>query len=123
MKTASSLINTPEQRFQRNIKSSQHFRKMNIDDFMLTCPSKRFLGVECPGCGAQRAVVLVFEGKFSEAFQMYPAVYTILLFLFILGISFIDRKRKYGPVLMALLIINLTIIIGSYVYKHVFLQT
>ncbi|PWN70519.1 hypothetical protein C1631_011165 [Chryseobacterium phosphatilyticum] len=96
---------------------------MNIEDFMLTCPSKRFLGVECPGCGAQRAVVLVLEGRFSEAFQMYPAVYTILLFFFILALSFIDRKRKYGSVLMVLLIVNLVIIIGYYVYKHVFLHT
>ena len=67
---------------------------MDIDDFMLTCPSKKYLGVECLGCGAQRAVVLVFEGKFSEAFQMYPAVYTLLLFFFTLGLSFIDKKRK-----------------------------
>ncbi|NIF04415.1 DUF2752 domain-containing protein [Chryseobacterium sp. Tr-659] len=91
---------------------------MNIDDFMLTCPSKKFLGVECLGCGAQRAIVLVFEGKFSEAFQMYPAVYTLLLFFITLGLSFIDRKRKYGSVLMAMVIVNLIIIIVSYIYKH-----
>ncbi|HCN49191.1 MAG TPA: DUF2752 domain-containing protein [Chryseobacterium sp.] len=91
---------------------------MNIEDFMLTCPSKKFLGVECLGCGAQRAVVLVFEGKFSEAFQMYPAVYTVLLFFFTLGLSFIDKKRKYGSVLMGLIVINLIIMVSSYIYKH-----
>ena len=91
---------------------------MNIEDFMLTCPSKKFLGVECLGCGAQRAVVLVFEGKFSEAFQMYPAVYTVLLFFFTLGLSFIDKKRKYGSVLIGLAVINLIIMIASYIYKH-----
>ena len=91
---------------------------MNIEDFMLTCPSKKFLGVECLGCGAQRAVVLVFEGKFAEAFQMYPAVYTVLLFFFTLGLSFIDKKRKYGSVLMGLIVINLIIMVSSYIYKH-----
>lgn len=91
---------------------------MNIEDFMLTCPSKKFLGVECLGCGAQRAVVLVFEGKFSEAFQMYPAVYTVLLFFFTLGLSFIDKKRKYSSVLMGLIVINLIIMVSSYIYKH-----
>ncbi len=91
---------------------------MNIEDFMLTCPSKKFLGVECLGCGAQRAVVLVFEGKFSEAFHTYPAVYTLLLFLFILGLSFIDKKRKYGRILLVLVIINLIMMIGAYIYKH-----
>ncbi|WP_288446555.1 DUF2752 domain-containing protein [uncultured Chryseobacterium sp.] len=91
---------------------------MDIDDFMLTCPSKKYLGVECLGCGAQRAVVLVFEGKFSEAFQMYPAVYTLLLFFFTLGLSFIDKKRKYGRVLMMMIVVNLMIIVFGYLYKH-----
>jgi len=91
---------------------------MDINDFMLTCPSKKFLGVECLGCGAQRAIVLVFEGKFSEAFQMYPAVYTLLLFFFTLGLSFIDKKRKYGNILMIMIIVNLIIMIMGYIYKH-----
>lgn len=91
---------------------------MDIEDFMLTCPSKKFLGVECLGCGAQRAIVLVFEGRFSEAFQMYPAVYTLLLFFFTLGLSFIDKKRKYTSILMVLVVINLIIAIVSYIDKH-----
>jgi len=91
---------------------------MDIDDFMLTCPSKKFLGIECLGCGAQRAIVLVFEGKFYEAFQMYPAVYTLLLFLLTLGLSFIDKKRKYSNILMIMVVINLIIMIIGYVYKH-----
>nr|WP_229049349.1 DUF2752 domain-containing protein [Chryseobacterium arthrosphaerae] len=85
---------------------------------MLTCPSKKFLGVECLGCGAQRAVVLVFEGKFSEAFHLYPAVYTLLLFFFTLGISFIDRKRKYSNILLGMVAVNLVIMVIAYVYKH-----
>ena len=91
---------------------------MDIEDFMLTCPSKKFLGVECLGCGAQRAIVLVFEGKFSEAFQMYPAVYTLLLFLFTLGVSFIDKKRKYSNILLAMVVVNLIIMVIGYGYKH-----
>lgn len=91
---------------------------MDIDDFMLTCPSKKFLGVECLGCGAQRAVVLVFEGKFAEAFQMYPAVYTLLIFFIILGLNFIDKKRKYGNILLIMIIINLMIMVIGYIYKH-----
>jgi len=91
---------------------------MDINDFMLTCPSKKFLGVECLGCGAQRAIVLVFEGKFAEAFQMYPAVYTLLLFFFTLGLSFIDKKTKYGNILMIMIIINLIIMVIGYMYKH-----
>ncbi|MDQ0782732.1 DUF2752 domain-containing protein [Chryseobacterium sp. W4I1] len=96
---------------------------MSIEDFMLTCPSRKFLGIECLGCGAQRAVVLVFEGKFSEAFHLYPAVYTLLLFLFLLGLSFVDKKRKYGSLLMIIVIINLIMMIVSYYYKHFYIHS
>lgn len=91
---------------------------MNIEDFMLTCPSKKFLGVECFGCGAQRAIVLVFQGRFSEAFQMYPAVYALLLLFLFIILSFIDKKRKYSTVIMGLIALNIVIAVISYVYKH-----
>ncbi|KXH85336.1 DUF2752 domain-containing protein [Chryseobacterium kwangjuense] len=91
---------------------------MNIEDFMLTCPSKKFLGIECLGCGAQRAAVLVFEGRFVEAYHLYPAVYTLLLFFFTLGLSFVDKKRKYDNLLMVMIVVNLIIMIGSYYYRY-----
>lgn len=95
---------------------------MKIEDFMLSCPSKKFLGVECLGCGAQRAILLVLEGKFSEAFHLYPAVYTLLIFLFTLGLNFIDKKRKYTNILLIMGAVNLVIMILSYYYKHFYMH-
>jgi len=85
---------------------------------MLPCPIKKTFGIECLGCGSQRAIVMVFQGRFTEAFHLYPAVYTLLLFFFILGISFIDRKRKYGNLLVILIMINIVVMIVSYAFKH-----
>ncbi|SHM08099.1 Protein of unknown function [Chryseobacterium carnipullorum] len=95
---------------------------MKIEDFMLTCPSKKFLGIECLGCGAQRAIVFVFEGKFSEAFHLYPAVYTVLIFLFTLGLSFVDKKRKYSKILLIMIAVNLVMMMVSYYYKHFYIH-
>jgi len=94
---------------------------MKIEDFMLPCPSKKFLGIECFGCGTQRAILLVFEGKFNEAFHMFPAVYTLLLFFGFVVVNFIDKKRNYGQVLIFLAIINSLIMVFSYFYKHFFI--
>ncbi|KQT21556.1 hypothetical protein ASG22_15485 [Chryseobacterium sp. Leaf405] len=91
---------------------------MKVEDFLLPCPIKRFFGVECLGCGSQRAILMVFKGQFSEAFHLYPAVYTLLIFFGILVVSFIDKKRKYGNILIALAVINLIIMVTSYFYKH-----
>lgn len=85
---------------------------------MLTCPSKKFLGIECFGCGAQRAIVMVFEGRFSEAFHLFPAVYTLLIFFGMVGISLIDKKRKYGNTLLLAAVINVIFMIASYYYKY-----
>lgn len=95
---------------------------MKIEDFMLTCPSKKFLGIECFGCGTQRAILMVFEGRFADAFHMFPAVYTLLLFFATVALNFIDRKRNYGNILIFLAIVNAIIMVISYFYKHLYLN-
>lgn len=96
---------------------------MKIEDFMLACPSKKFLGIECFGCGTQRAIVMVFEGKFGEAFHMFPAVYTLLLFFVTVILNFVDKKRNYSNILVLLAITNAVIMVVSYFYKHLYLNT
>ncbi len=91
---------------------------MKIEDFMLPCPSKKFLGIECFGCGTQRAIVMVFQGKFNEAFHMFPAVYTLLIFFAVVILNFVDKKRNYGNVLVILAAANAVIMVVSYFYKH-----
>ncbi len=52
-----------------------------MEEYMLPCLNKKYLGFECMGCGLQRSVSLLFKGEFAEAFFMYPAIYP-LIFLF-----------------------------------------
>ncbi|WKS96117.1 DUF2752 domain-containing protein [Riemerella columbina] len=91
---------------------------MAIEDYMLPCPTKKLFGLDCLGCGSQRAFVLLLKGDFSAAFQIFPAIYTLVLFAVFGGISLIDRKRKYGNILTFLAIINVMIMLISYIYKH-----
>ncbi len=46
-----------------------------MEEFMLPCLNKELFGVDCIGCGIQRATVLLFRGEFIAAFKMYPAIY------------------------------------------------
>ena len=50
----------------------------SIEDFMLPCLNKKLLGIDCLGCGMQRAVALILHGDFVAAFYMYPAIYTLI---------------------------------------------
>ena len=88
-----------------------------MEEFMLPCLNKQLFGVDCLGCGAQRALVLVFQGQFSAAFRMYPAIYTILILLIFLLINFFVNFKKALQIKAGLLILNAVIIIVSYYFK------
>lgn len=84
---------------------------------MLPCLSKKYLGLECMGCGSQRALFMVFRGDFVDAFFMFPAIYTTLLFFIFVGLNFIDKSRNYHKLLISSAIINAIIMIGAFLYK------
>lgn len=88
-----------------------------MEEFMLPCLNKQLFGLDCLGCGAQRAFVMVFRGQFSAAFQMYPAIYTILFLLFFLLLNFFVNFKKAFQIKAGLLILNAVIIIVSYYFK------
>ena len=52
-----------------------------MEEFMLPCLNKSLTGVDCFGCGGQRALLLVFKAEFSQAFYMFPGIYPILILL------------------------------------------
>ncbi len=88
-----------------------------IDNYMLPCLNKKLFGVECPGCGIQRAVALIFEGDFVGAFKMYPAIYTLLLLFAFLIINNFYQIKNSNKITIALLLTNLTIILTNYISK------
>lgn len=63
---------------------------------MLPCMSKQLLGMECPGCGLQRSVALLFDGQLAESFLMYPGLFPMLFFF---GFAALDRfvHFRQGP--------------------------
>jgi hypothetical protein len=85
---------------------------------MFPCISKTLFGIECLGCGFQRAFVFLLEGNFEAAFAMYPAIYTSLILLFFIVLHFVDSKRNYKKTLTVFITLNGIIMIGGYYYKH-----
>lgn len=88
-----------------------------MEEFMLPCLNKQLFGFDCLGCGAQRAFLLVFQGKFSAAFAMYPAIYPLLLLLFFILLNFFVKFKKAMLIKTALIIATAAVIIVSYYYK------
>ncbi|MCW8980439.1 MULTISPECIES: DUF2752 domain-containing protein [Altibacter] len=88
-----------------------------LEDYMLECTNKSLFGVECLGCGIQRATALLFRGEFIAAFKMYPAIYTLLILALVVILNLFIKFRFAFQIKVGLLLLNVIIIIISYVIK------
>ncbi|MGJ8593272.1 MAG: DUF2752 domain-containing protein [Aquaticitalea sp.] len=88
------------------------------EEYMLPCLSKKILGIDCLGCGMQRSAVSLAKGDFSAAFQMYPAIFTLII-LFVFLMFHLKFKFKNGHnIILILFIVNIFIILTNYIIKH-----
>ena len=90
---------------------------MDLNRFLLPCLNKNIFGIDCLGCGLQRSLIQVFEGNFKLAFIQFPAIYSTLLFLVVLGFHFVDESRNYSKSLIVTAVLNATIMLVAYFYK------
>tara|TARA_B100001765_G_C19506826_1_gene343526 strand:+ start:3061 stop:3357 length:297 start_codon:yes stop_codon:yes gene_type:complete len=88
-----------------------------IEEYMLQCTNKKIFGIECLGCGIQRATVLVFRGEFLAAFKMYPAIYTLIILLAFVAFNLFVKFKYDFQIKIGLLFLNVIIIVVSYFYK------
>lgn len=91
-----------------------------MEEHMLPCMNKQLFGVECPGCGTQRAIAFLLEGEFYEAFKIFPAIYTLGLFFIFLSLHLLDKKRNYAKLVIASAILNGAVILIAYFIKIYF---
>ncbi|WP_158841696.1 DUF2752 domain-containing protein [Polaribacter sp. L3A8] len=90
---------------------------LTTNDYLLPCLNKSLFGIDCLGCGIQRAFVLLIKGEFTDAFKMYPAIYTLVLFALFLLINYRKKFKNSKKIIISFAIINLLIIIISYGIK------
>lgn len=87
------------------------------EDYMLPCLSKQILGIECFGCGGQRAVSLLFHGEFIAAFKMYPAIYPLIALSLFIGINIFFKLKHSSKIINTLAIVTITTIVLNYLIK------
>lgn len=90
---------------------------VQLEDYMLPCLNKKLFGIDCLGCGIQRALALILKGEFIEAFKMYPAIYTLLLLAFVIILNFFYKVKHAQKIISILAVINVLMIVISYVIK------
>jgi len=88
-----------------------------MEEFMLPCLNKSLTGVDCFGCGGQRALLLVFKAEFTRAFLMFPAIYPILLLLAFLVLNLFVKFRYDFQIKITLIIFSGAVMLISYLIK------
>lgn len=89
-----------------------------MEEYMLPCLNKKLLGFECFGCGIQRALALILDGEFVNAFYMYPAIYTLILLFGLVAINAFKNFKSGTKIIAVLGILNGFIIITSFIVKN-----
>ncbi|MFD0798630.1 DUF2752 domain-containing protein [Maribacter chungangensis] len=92
---------------------------LGIESFMLPCFTKQLWGFDCPGCGMQRAIVFLLKGDFGAAFQMYPAIYPMLLLFGFLIMDKLVSIRYANKITNALMISTVGFILTNYILKFI----
>lgn len=87
------------------------------EDYMLPCLNKKMFGIDCPGCGMQRSAVHLVKGEFTEAFYMYPAIYTLVLLLSFIILNYKFKFKHGTKIITTLAIINTIVILVNYYIK------
>jgi hypothetical protein len=92
---------------------------LDLEKFMLPCFTKQTFGVDCPGCGIQRALALILHGDFIDAFKMYPAIYSLLLLFSFLLFNLFYSIKYASSIINTLTIITVSLILINYTLKFI----
>ena len=88
-----------------------------LEDYMLSCASKKHFGIDCIGCGFQRSVALLFKGDVVASFLMYPALYPMMLFFVFLIFDMIIKIKHSEKIKLSLAGLTLLAAVINYILK------
>lgn len=90
-----------------------------LEDHQGVCMYKKFLGIECPGCGMQRSFVALLRGNVWESLILFPALIPLLSMFVFLALHLIFKYKNGAKILTWWFILNTAIIVVSYIVKMI----
>ncbi len=90
-----------------------------LEHHLLPCPIKHFFGIECPGCGMQRAIIALLKGNFMESLQLYPPLIPIILLFIVLIINLCINSKVWLKILKIIFIFDVLLILLNYILKFI----
>ncbi len=83
---------------------------------MTACSWKEHFGIECPGCGIQRAFIELLKGNIPESIRIYPALIPMMLLLVFIALHLLLKFRHGALIIKILFIFTLCIMFIHFLY-------
>ncbi|MDA3820412.1 MAG: DUF2752 domain-containing protein [Candidatus Delongbacteria bacterium] len=88
-----------------------------LENHMGSCAFKAYAGMDCPGCGMQRAFIELLKGNLFASIQYYPGLIPMLITLVFLGLHLMFNFKHGALVLKIMFIFTVIIIMTTYIIK------
>jgi len=88
-----------------------------LENHQLTCPYKKYFGIECAGCGLQTSFIELLKGNIYESIKIYPPLLPIIL-MFMFLVLHLKFNFKHGAIILKIIFIfTCLLILINYIYK------
>lgn len=88
-----------------------------LEMHQLPCIFKGIFGIDCPGCGFQRAVLLLLKGDIGGSVSTWPALIPLLFFMMLSAARISGMKKISAEYLKNAGFVCLIIILISYLLR------
>jgi len=88
-----------------------------LEKHSLPCYYKKYLGIECPGCGMQRSIIELLRGNIVECLKTYPALFPTIFLVTYLVLHLIFKFEKGAFVLKISFIFTASIVMINFIIK------
>jgi len=88
-----------------------------LEQHQLSCFYKSAFGIECPGCGSQRAFIFLLKGDLPDSFNSYPPLVLFLILFIFLILHLVFKFRNGGTFLKYIFILTAAVVMVNFIYR------
>ena len=90
---------------------------MEAEDHLMSCSFKSTFGIECFGCGTQRAFLALLKGDIVGSFMFNPGVILLLITFIAFAIVYFKKPKWITRVITIGVLSSVIGMVGNFVFK------
>ncbi len=90
-----------------------------LEHHLFTCFFKAHFGIDCPGCGLQRAFISLLKGNLSESLHYHAALIPFMLTIFLLIGQILLKRDNGAKYVMWAFILTCAVTFVQFIVRHI----